>query len=166
MITPDWVRMMARYNAWQNQSMGRAMSGLSLAALIEDRGAFFGSILATAGHLAWADAVWLHRLKGDPAPEYAPGDVLTRFPTFAAWMAERQRLDARLTLWAANMRQVELTGTTSWFSGILDREVSQPVAQIVTHIFNHQTHHRGQVHAMLTAAGVKTEDTDLLFMGM
>ena len=55
-------------------------------------------------------------------------------------------------------------GPLTWFSGLKQAEVTMPMALCVTHFFNHQTHHRGQIHAMLTAAGVETGGTDVAFM--
>jgi uncharacterized damage-inducible protein DinB len=51
-----------------------------------------------------------------------------------------------------------------WFSGSAGRDLQRPRGVVVTHFFNHQTHHRGQVHAMLTAAGETTGDTDLFLI--
>jgi uncharacterized damage-inducible protein DinB len=164
LITTEWVRMMARYNRWQNESMGRAMEGLSLAALTRDRKAFFGSILATANHIIWADTMWLSRLDGLAGPGCDMQSGLQLTPTFAAWSAERFRADGRLTTWAEGLSQVDLAGNLTWYSGAIGAEVTRPMGLIVTHMFNHQTHHRGQIHAMLTAAGAKTEDTDLFLM--
>ncbi|NCT11917.1 MAG: damage-inducible protein DinB, partial [Rhodobacterales bacterium] len=60
---------MARYNAWQNTGLRRMVAAMDPAELSADRGAFFGSIMATLNHLLWADQVWLHRLAGHPAPD-------------------------------------------------------------------------------------------------
>jgi uncharacterized damage-inducible protein DinB len=57
-----------------------------------------------------------------------------------------------------------LAGELVWFSMSLQRELRQPIGLLVTHFFNHQTHHRGQAHAMITAAGERTGDTDLPFV--
>ena len=164
LVTTEWVRMMARYNVWQNDCMGRAMEGLSLEALTEDRGAFFGSILATANHVIWGDLMWLSRLDGGEGPGVTGKEALQLTPTCAAWRAERYRVDGRITLWAKRLHNVDLAGTLSWYSGAAKRDMSMPMGVIVTQFFNHQTHHRGQIHAMLTAAGVKTEDTDVFLM--
>lgn len=164
LITTEWVRMMARYNRWQNDRMARAMEGLTLAALTRDRKAFFGSILATANHIIWADTMWLSRLDGLAGPGCDMKAGLELTPTFAAWSAERFRADGRLTTWAEDVSQVDLSGNLTWFSGAIGEEVTRPMGLIVTHMFNHQTHHRGQIHAMLTAAGVTPEDTDLFLM--
>ncbi|MGI3171585.1 DinB family protein [Pseudooceanicola sp. C21-150M6] len=163
-LDPQWVRMMARYNRWQNEAMGRAMESLPPAELTKDRGAFFGSILATANHLLWGDTMWISRFDGGPGPGVTAKGGLTLTLTAAVWGAERFRLDGRITAWAEAATAVSLTGTLSWYSGAAKRDIVAPMMLVVTQMFNHQTHHRGQIHAMLTAAGVKTEDTDLFLM--
>ena len=85
-------------------------------------------------------------------------------PTLAAWWAERFRVDARIQLWADEISALDLTGELIWYSGLMKQEMHRPMGLCVAHFFNHQTHHRGQVHAMLTAAGAKPEDTDLVLM--
>jgi uncharacterized damage-inducible protein DinB len=72
--------------------------------------------------------------------------------------------DAGIVRWADSLRPDDLEGGLSWWSGALGRQMEKPRALIVVHIFNHQTHHRGQVHAMLTAAGERVGDTDLPFV--
>ena len=79
-------------------------------------------------------------------------------------MTKRREADDRILDWAARVSEADLSGEISWFSGAVNREVCKPRALLITHMFNHQTHHRGQVHAMLTAAGAKPDDTDLPFM--
>lgn len=164
LITTDWVKMMARYNAWQNRAMGRAMEQLSSEALTEDRGAFFGSILATANHLIWGDQSWMSRFDGGAGPGCSAQEGLILTPTCAAWSAARFQTDGRITRWATRLHAVDLVGNLKWYSGAAGREISKPMGELVTHFFNHQTHHRGQIHAMLTAAGAKTDDTDLFLM--
>ena len=61
MIDPAYVVTMARYNAWQNAQLAETFDSMSLGALTENRGAFFGSILATASHLLWGDMMWMSR---------------------------------------------------------------------------------------------------------
>lgn len=164
MITPAYCVMMARYNSWQNTCMRRAMAQLSEAELTLDRGAFFGSILGTANHLIWGDRMWMSRFSNVEKPSVSIKESRGLNPTSAAWEAERFRLDGRIELWAEELSSVDLMGNLTWFSGAVGREVTKPYALCIVHMFNHQTHHRGQVHAMLTAAGAKTEDTDLFIM--
>jgi uncharacterized damage-inducible protein DinB len=164
MITPAYAQTMARYNAWQNRSHMAAADTLDDAARRADRGAFFGSITATLSHLLWGDSIWLARFgAGDPPPG-TPRDSAALYDDWATYKATRTATDAHLIAWADALTPADLAGDLGWYSGVLGREVSKPRAVIITHIFNHQTHHRGQVHAMLTAAGARPDDTDLIFM--
>ena len=72
--------------------------------------------------------------------------------------------DADVSRWAAKVDNPWLEEDLTWFSGAANREVRAPRRLLVTHFFTHQTHHRGQVHAMLTAAGQQTGDTDLFLL--
>lgn len=83
---------------------------------------------------------------------------------FAVLGAEREKADADISRWAATVDDAWLAEDLSWFSGAANREVRAPLRLLVTHFFNHQTHHRGQVHAMLTAADQETGDTDLFLL--
>lgn len=164
MITPDYCRSMARYNAWQNDGLRALIPTLDRAALYADRGAFFGSIMGTLNHLLWGDTLWISRFDGGAGPAVDPKDHLEMTPTPAVWAAERFALDARITLWAGSVSALDLVGDLSWYSGFAKREITKPRALCVMQLFNHQTHHRGQVHAMLTAIGEKPADTDLPLM--
>lgn len=165
MITPDYCRMMARYNAWQNRCVSQAMETLPEAELTRDRGAFFGSILATCNHLIWGDRMWMARFTDAVArPAQSPREALTAHPTAADWYAERYRLDGQITLWADGLHTVDVTGPMTWHSGAAKADLTRPIGMLIVHMFNHQTHHRGQIHAMLTAAGARTQDSDLFLM--
>ena len=164
MITPGFVQTMARYNAWQNRSLYRAADGLDEAARRLDRGAFFGSIHGTLGHILWGDSIWMSRFDSWDAPAMGIPDSAAAYPDWDALKAARLDADARILDWAERVQPDSLTGDMTWVSGALGREITKPRALLVTHMFNHQTHHRGQVHAMLTAAGARPEATDLPFM--
>ena len=163
-ITPEYCRQMARYNRWQNSGLRRLVSQAPPDVLTQDRGAFFGSIRATLDHLLWADRMWLSRLTGSPPPPGGIADSVALTPTPAVWAAERFRTDADLVLWADGLKAVDLVGDLVWYSGAVGRELSRPLQSCVVHLFNHQTHHRGQVHAMLTAAGLRPDVTDFILM--
>ncbi|MEM9049290.1 MAG: DinB family protein [Pseudomonadota bacterium] len=165
MITPAYAQLMARYNRWQNESLYAAADGLSDAARRADRGAFFGSIHATLSHLQWGDRIWLHRLAGAPRP--AGAGIEASLGAATAWqtlLADRVTIDGQIDAWTAALDTEALSGVCRWFSGAIGRELSRPVPLLVMQFFNHQTHHRGQVHAMLTAAGARPDDTDIPFM--
>lgn len=164
MVTPEYCRTMARYNAWQNEGLRRMVERMEPADLMQERGAFFGSIWKTLNHVLWADRVWASRLGAGPRPEGGIAESVDLMPTPAVWGAERFRTDARLTLWADQLDAVDLVGDLSWHSGAAGRTLTRPVGLCVAHMFNHQTHHRGQIHAMLTAAGLAPPETDLFLI--
>lgn len=164
MITPEYCRTMARYNAWQNTGLRKLTGEMATAELTADRGAFFGSIFATLNHLLWGDALWISRFDGGQGPEPSIKGSVDFTPTPAVWAAERFRTDARISLWAESVSAIDLVGDVTWYSFAAGREISKPKTQCIMHFFNHQTHHRGQVHAMLTALGKRPQDTDLPLM--
>ena len=164
MIDRDYCVTMARYNRWQNAQLETLLGALGSAELTQDRGAFFGSILGTVNHIFWGDMMWMSRFDGGASPEQPASESAQVFPTLAAWAAERFRLDGRIRQWALGIHAVDLAGHLTWYSGSAGREVTAPVSQLVVHFFNHQTHHRGQVHAMLTATGSKAPVSDLFLI--
>ncbi len=166
MIGLDYVRTMARYNKWQNQSLYAAADGLTPEARLHNRGAFFQSVHCTLSHILWGDHQWMSRFAADRV-EKPPMLVRTgggNFPDWSSLKLRRAEFDALIIEWANTLDPAWLEGDLVWYSGILKANVSKPSGFIVTHFFNHQTHHRGQVHAMLTAAGAKPDDTDLFLM--
>ncbi len=164
MIDAGYCRVMARYNAWQNKGLRTIVDAMDKDALRHDRGAFFGSILGTLNHLLWGDLVWMARFAGGDAPPQAIADSPDMTATPVEWSTHRFRTDGRISLWADKLASVDLVGDLTWYSEAAKREVTQPMQTCIVHFFNHQTHHRGQVHAMLTAAGAKPGPTDLPFM--
>ncbi len=164
MITPEYCVTMAQYNGWQNRQLKATLAAMDPAELTRDRGAYFGSLLGTANHLLWGDRIWLSRLTGGVAPEGGIPGSPSLTPDIEAWALERFRTDGALLRWAKGLDAVDLTGPLAWYSGATGRDVEKPLALCVVHMFNHQTHHRGQIHAMLTAAGSPAPVSDLVFM--
>jgi uncharacterized damage-inducible protein DinB len=163
-IGPGYARTMAAYNAEMNRRVYAAAGRLSEAERRADRGAFWESIHGTLAHLLWADRVWLARFGVGEAPQVTIGESAGYGGGFAELGAARVEEDARILGWAAGLAEADLAGDLTWWSGAVGRELRKPRALLVMQIFNHQTHHRGQVHAMLTAAGERVGDTDLPFV--
>ncbi len=163
MITAEYSRTMARYNAWQNQSLYHAAAGLDAEAREADRGAFWGSIRKTFAHLVWGDLIWIARFDGGEGPGIGAEEAFDAYDWDTLWSV-RPVLDARIAGWARSVEDADLEGDLSWYSGFLKKDMTRPKAMCVLQLFNHQTHHRGQVHAMLTAAGARPDDTDIPFM--
>ena len=163
MIGVDYVRRMARYNRWQNENLYGAADGLTDEERHRDRGAFFGSIHRTMCHLLWADQTWMSRFCDTPPP-VPLADLTALHREWASLKGRRIDFDADIVRWADGLASDWLAGTHTYFSPSLGRETSGPRWMFVSHFFNHQTHHRGQVHCMLTQAGAKPADTDLPMM--
>ena len=164
MITPAYIIEMAAYNVWQNNGLCRVVQAMDEADVRADRGAFFGSIFGTLNHLLWGDLLWMSRFDGGTAQSPVIADSAAFAATVGDWVDQRIRTDARIVTWAAGVTASDLSGDLTWFSGSLNAEVAKPTSTCITHFFNNQTHHRGQLHAMLTAAGQTPDATDLVFM--
>ena len=164
MITPAYVRTMAAYNSEMNRRLYEPASRLSDAARKADRGAFWGSLHRTLTHILYGDRAWMSRFAGWEKPSSSLKESADWCDDFAALKAMRYDTDSRIEGWAAGVDQAWLDQPLTWFSGAANREISMPKGLLVSHLFNHQTHHRGQAHALITAAGEKTEDTDLFLV--
>ncbi len=166
MISPAWCRMMAAYNSEMNRRIYAAAEPIPDAERKAGRGAFHGSLHATLNHLLWGDRQWMSRLDPDHFAKPPPGFDASRrlFDDFAALRAARVEADAGIEAWAGRLTEAWLAGDLTWFSGGTGREWTLPRWITVTHLFNHQTHHRGQVHCLITQAGVTPEATDLPFI--
>ena len=162
MIDVGFCGLMAEYNGWMNAKVYGACAGLPDAELHEDRGAFFRSIYLTLNHIAYSDLAFLSRFTGVPAEVPPLGQDL--FGGFARLRAEREQLDLRIVDWSSTLTPDWLAGTLTYTSKVDGRERTVARWVLVTHLFNHQTHHRGQVTTLLTQQGVDVGSTDLPFM--
>ncbi len=163
-VGPGFVRTMAAYNAEMNRRLYAAAARLSDAERRRPRGAFFGSIHGTLCHLLWGDQAWMSRFDGWAPPTVKQRDSAGLVEDFAELSRLRVEADEKISAWAARVDDAWLAQNFVWFSQSAQKELTSPRAFTVVHFFNHQTHHRGQVHAMLTAAGEKTGDTDLFLV--
>jgi len=164
MIDRAYVQRMARYNRWQNENLYGVADRLSDEERRRERGAFFGSIHKTLSHLLWADRVQMSRFTDLPRPQAGIPESVSLYPHWTALKEERARFDTVIIDWADGIDPSWLAADHTYYSGAINRELTRPRWVLVTHMFNHQTHHRGQVHAMLTQAGGRPSDTDLPFM--
>ncbi|MGG2396134.1 DinB family protein [Pseudomonas sp. SH1-B] len=167
----EHIRQMARYNAWMNERLYAAAASLPDEALTAERGAFFGSILGTLNHLVVADRIWLGRYTAHPANYRALQAVATfQSPAvldqpMAANLQQltvlRMQLDNCIEALASEISEEHLEQTLVYRNtkGI---EARKNFFALLIHLFNHQTHHRGQATTLLSQAGVDVGVTDLL----
>ena len=164
MISAAYCRHMADYNRWQNASLIAAADPLSPEARWQDRGAFFQSIAATFNHLLWADALMLERLKGNERPQDQITHSLVEPSIWSDFKTLRLQRDTEITLWAQPLTDADLEGVIAWYPLDGAPRMEKETSLCAVQLFSHQTHHRGQIHAMLTAAGAHPGPTDLVAM--
>lgn len=164
------VTMMAAYNTWMNDKVYSAAARLTDGEARRARGAFFGSILGTLNHLTVADTIWLKRFAAqfdhpalDPLRAAAMPAALDAmlFDGLAALAEHRRWLDALIERWVAALDDDDLSRTLHYANTRGDTFERETFA-LLMHLFNHQTHHRGQVTTLLTQAGEDVGVTDLL----
>lgn len=162
MITTAYCRMMAEYNHWMNSRLYTICEKLPTSDLHADRGAFFKSIYGTLNHIMFADLAFLSRFTGDPA--VVPEINADLFGSFERLHIERTKLDTRLLEWSETLSPTWLAETLSYKSKVDGLVRTFPKWVLVTHTFNHQTHHRGQITNLLTQLGIDVGATDIPFM--
>ena len=169
----DHFQLMADYNRWMNGNLHRAAGALPAEALDAPRGAFFGSILGTLNHLVVADTVWLKRFGGEgrdthwtalqaeagmPMP---PALDARPCADLAQWWDTRRKLDAVIVEWIGQLADAEL-GQVLQYRNMRGDPQRRRLSHLLLHLFNHQTHHRGQATTLFSQCGVDVGVTDLL----
>lgn len=153
-------RTFAGYNAWANKRLYDAAAKLPEAEYLKPRPAFFKSIHGTLNHILVGDRTWLGRLIGREPGILSLDQIL--YADLAGLRVARQAEDARLIAYVDRLSEAELLGSTS-YRNMAGRPFTTPLAQALAHIFNHQTHHRGQVHDLLSQTGVAPPELDLIY---
>jgi len=164
MIAPAYVRLMAEYNAEMNRRLYAAGARLTDGERKAARGAFWQSIHGTLTHILWGDIQWMSRFDGWPKPDVGQKQSAVMVEDFDTLRARRTKADADIVAWASRIDDGWLAEDLVWFSGSAGREMRRKKGPLVVHFFNHQTHHRGQAHALLSAFGQETGDTDLFLV--
>jgi uncharacterized damage-inducible protein DinB len=159
MIEPAWCSTMAGYNRWMNVRLYAICAGLTDEARKQDRGAFFKSVHSTLNHLLWGDRNWLGRFSGQ-APAL-PGIGTDLYADFDELRRERDATDTAILAWADDLTPQWLATDYTWKSGIDGLTRTLPFWVLVTQMFNHQTHHRGQLTTLLSQLGIDPGETDL-----
>lgn len=155
MMESEYPRLMAAYNRAINERLYAACEKLPDDERRRDRRAFFRSIHGTLNHLLLTDRLWFGGFTGQPVRFSSLDEELCR--NFDELCRERSITDANICEWAKTLTAAELAAPLK--SG--SKEMSHPLWVFVAHFFNHQAHHRGQVSALLSQAGVDYGVTDL-----
>jgi len=152
--------MMARYNAWANERLYDAVAAVNHVDYRADHGAFFGSLHGTLNHLLVGDRIWMRRFTGEGPLPAGLDEILCE--DFEDLRAARRAEDARITRYAEALSEADVAATFSYRTMTNPTDVTQPLAPALMHFFNHQTHHRGQAHALLTRLTGAAPSFDLI----
>lgn len=158
----DWAQTFSSYNRWMNERLYAACAGLSDAERKRDRGAFFRSLHGTLNHGLLGDRIWLARFLGEVHPVSSLDQEL--YSDFAELQQERAATDAAIDAYVAGLDASAFAGTLRYQSVVNPASRSLPLWLALTHFFNHQTHHRGQLTTLLHQAGVDPGVTDLIWL--
>ncbi|MDQ2704785.1 MAG: DinB family protein [Pseudomonadota bacterium] len=152
--------MFAAYNAWANGRIYEAASELGKEEFGRDAGAFFKSMRGTLNHLLVTDRIWMKRFTGEGAAPASLDTIL--YVDFAKLRKARQVEDKRIVDWIGSLGEKAFAGRFTYMTVTDMRTVSQRLAPALSHLFNHQTHHRGQAHTILTVLGRPAPSLDLI----
>jgi uncharacterized damage-inducible protein DinB len=161
MMAAAHCRMFAHYNEWANGRLYDAAAQLSAEQYRADRGAFFKSVHGTLNHLLATDRIWIQRFTGEGSAPNRLDAIL--FESFDELRAAREAEDRRIVAYVDGLDEARIAGTIRYRRVSSPEEFEQHLAPALAHWFNHQTHHRGQVHALLTGLAGKAPELDLLF---
>ena len=152
--------MLAGYNRWCNRRLYAASAALSDAAYRADVGAFFKSMNGTLNHLLVADRVWMRRFTGEGEVPASLEAVL--FDRLADLTLAREREDERILQFVIRQSEDDLARPVAYRTMSNPAAITQPLASALDHFFNHQTHHRGQAHCILTMLTGEAPSFDLI----
>ena len=152
---------LAAYNAWANRRLYDAAEALDDDLLHQDCQVAFGSLHGTLNHMFVADVIWMSRFRGQPNPPWALDHIA--HDDMGDLRARREALDRDIEGFVASLREERLSSELTYMALTQPEKVSQGFAGALTHFFNHQTHHRGQCHAMLTRLAGAAPSLDLVY---
>ncbi|MGH8706421.1 MAG: DinB family protein [Burkholderiales bacterium] len=157
-----YAQTMAAYNRWMNARLYECCARLSDEERKRDAGAFFKSIHGTLNHLLLGDRIWLGRFVGKPFVVQSLDQEL--YADFGELRAERVKTDAAIDEWLSSLSESDFEADLSYTSVVNPQPRRYPLWFAVTHFFNHQTHHRGQLTTLLSQRGMDPGVTDLIWL--
>jgi uncharacterized damage-inducible protein DinB len=158
-MADEYFLTLAHYNAWANRRLYDACAHLPEAEYLKPRPAFFGSIHGTLNHLLVGDRVWLARIEHKPRPKVTLDQIL--YGDLVALRVARQAEDEHLANAVAGISKRALDQPLA-YANMAGKRQQTPLRLVLGHLFNHQTHHRGQVHGLLSQTKVAPPSLDLI----
>jgi len=158
----EHARRMAQYNAWANQRLYNACAALPPDAYYAERPSFFGSLHKTLNHILVGDSIWLGRFIGRSTAHITRLNQILH-EDFQSLRPARETLDTEFIAFCDGLTEEALSKPFS-YTNTRQQSFTDPLYPALMHCFNHQTHHRGQAHGLLSHAGVKdTPELDLMW---
>lgn len=160
----DHFKRFAAYNAWANARLYDAATALDDFERKRDVKGYFTSLHGTLNHLLGADRIWLQRLTGEgDAPSSLGAELYAQFP---ALREAREAEDKRISAFVLGLTDTDLAAELA-YENTRGEAKSLPRQVILTHLFNHQSHHRGQATQMMRQLGVAEPPAlDLLYFAL
>ncbi len=155
----NYFTKLADYNAWANHRLYQACEALSLNEYMRERASFFGSLHATLNHILVVDRIWIARMEGQTAPTLKLDQIL--YGDLIGLKVARIAEDEHIRIMAAGISEERLDQPLEYRNSRGDR-FETPLRLVLGHFFNHQTHHRGQVHGLLSQTEVPPPALDLI----
>jgi uncharacterized damage-inducible protein DinB len=150
---------MARYNRWANRRLYGAVGQLDRGEFHAARSGFFPSLAKTLNHLVVTDRIWLGRFTGQLSAHRSLDEA--PYDDFAALTTAREVEDQRIIDFFAALPQSRIDAVFD-YRNMAGEAKSAPMLPVLAHLFNHQAHHRGQAHGMLSATAVPPPALDLV----
>ena len=160
-VMTTYCQLMATYSHWMNQNLYQVCASIPDCDRRRDLGAYFQSIHGTLNHILFGDRVWLGRLTGEPYG-HSIGEEL--YADFEDLRREQEVTDRQVLAWCDRLDNDWLQQPFVYTSNTYQQTRVLPIWVLVTHMFNHQTHHRGQLTTLLKQLGYDPGITDLPWM--
>lgn len=151
--------LMARFNSWVNDRIYACVAGLPEDSYRADQGAFFGSVHGTLNHLLLVDRLWTARLQGTIEKFSSLAQIL--YDDLPSLTEARKAEDQRLIDLVESYSDADLKGEVTFTMMSQPGDMTMRRDHILLTLYNHQTHHRGQIHCLLTQCDLATPDLDL-----
>ena len=151
--------MLAAYNAWANERLYAAAATLPDADYRAEGGAFFGSLHGTLNHILVGDRIWMHVFTGEGEKPSGLDTIL--YDDLESLGRARHAEDTRISAYIGSLGEADLAGVARYRTVRSPADIEQELAPLLLHFFNHQTHHRGQAHSLLTRARGEAPSLDL-----
>jgi uncharacterized damage-inducible protein DinB len=157
-MTLDDIRTLFKFNYWAKARLMSVLESLSGEQFVKDLGSSHGGIHGTLVHIVGAENIWLSRWTDQTVLKLlGPED----YPTLAAVRKKWDEVEGGMSQFLASLTEENISAVVT-YKTIEGKQFSYPLWQIMQHVVNHSSYHRGQIVTMLRQLGIKPIGTDLI----